>query len=807
MEKMSKFIISLLCSIVLLSGCGNNSSPTPTPDPPVPPEVLPTELVLSFTSKTLEVGESDFLEVTVLPENATNKNVTFTVADTEILSCLDGLILGGSPGTTTVTVTSEAVPSLSEVCTVTVTEETIKVTSMTLSDSYLTMKEGSTHDLVATVKPTNATDKRVTYESKNTNVATVSNEGKITAVSKGSAEIVVTSLSNTLVKASCIVNVYPKNINAYLVDEKSNVSKIEQDVDGTYVEVSPSLEGEKVTYSLEYGLNTRVTMVNNGYYEPTGMEIDGVNKNVDANKQVTFVASVDDPLDEQMFFISLKAKYKDNTPIVGEYTFAINNSTHISLDILNSKKEHITSANQNDIIYIKPTSTLDNYVVKTIIASHTTYDVGPVNKITASYDESSGLYTLKVPFCYSKVLTFTVTEKDTSAFKDSDLVGTYIFTRTYGISVSKDQQYIDHFNETQVVTFDEAGEIVIGNHETHSFASKAKDGVIEAMSSTSSCNYYYGTNIMIIGTTNNGYHETPLATNKDIILAVKLKDGTERKDYTITSDVIVGPYLYYFVTLNGEPYASCYADVTNKKIVTDITYAKYYGEQLTSDKSVFDIKKDDTTLLRVGYIDEGGALNRVLLTDVKNLYTNDEHTLIFTSNGTCLFDDVLFTVKISELNTIKIDNVTHKGEITLSDSDMKFTVKSFEEKQKLELDIANKVFTGTFIDKFSYDDPVDVGATITFGDSNENITGTIVADNYLKNYWKFTGTFDDSTNILTLKIVDRGYGSTSANIDSSLNKEVPVQLEDQKLTIKSDFTSNWCYYFLNAVFTCSDFHI
>ena len=81
------------------------------------------------------------------------------------------------------------------------------VTGITLDKTSVSVKPGSTTQLTATISPDNAYDKSVTWSSSNTAVATVDNNGKVTAVKEGTATITVQSVSNSSVKATCLVTV------------------------------------------------------------------------------------------------------------------------------------------------------------------------------------------------------------------------------------------------------------------------------------------------------------------------------------------------------------------------------------------------------------------------------------------------------------------------------------------------------------------------------------------------------------------------------------------------------------------------
>lgn len=83
----------------------------------------------------------------------------------------------------------------------------IKVTSITLNKTSLSLQPEEVETLTATVLPSNATDKTVTWSSSNNSVATVDNNGKVKAVATGSATITCTANDGSGVKATCAITV------------------------------------------------------------------------------------------------------------------------------------------------------------------------------------------------------------------------------------------------------------------------------------------------------------------------------------------------------------------------------------------------------------------------------------------------------------------------------------------------------------------------------------------------------------------------------------------------------------------------
>ena len=73
-----------------------------------------------------------------------------------------------------------------------VTDE-VKVTSISINEHSVNLKQGETFQLIATVQPDNATNKKVIWSSSNETIASVSQDGLVTVNSAGEANITVTT--------------------------------------------------------------------------------------------------------------------------------------------------------------------------------------------------------------------------------------------------------------------------------------------------------------------------------------------------------------------------------------------------------------------------------------------------------------------------------------------------------------------------------------------------------------------------------------------------------------------------------------
>ena len=158
---------------------------------PIDEKILATSISLDQTSLTFTAkNETAILTATVLPDNATNKSVTWTSSNTSVATVdANGKVTAVANGTATITAKTNDGSNLSATCKVTV-EIPIIATSISLSKTSLTFTaKNQTATLTATVLPSNATNKSVTWTSNKTSVATVDANGKVTAVANGSATI------------------------------------------------------------------------------------------------------------------------------------------------------------------------------------------------------------------------------------------------------------------------------------------------------------------------------------------------------------------------------------------------------------------------------------------------------------------------------------------------------------------------------------------------------------------------------------------------------------------------------------------
>ena len=183
---------------------------------------------LNLTEASLKVDETTTLTATVLPENATNKSVTWKSSN-EAVATVDanGKVTAVAVGEATITVTTTDGSNKSATCKITVAKTLAE--SVTLDKTSATLKATETLTLKATIAPATTTNKSVTWKSSNEAVATVDANGKVTAVAVGETTITATTTDGSNLSATCKVTVVATLAESITL----NVTEASLKVDGT----------------------------------------------------------------------------------------------------------------------------------------------------------------------------------------------------------------------------------------------------------------------------------------------------------------------------------------------------------------------------------------------------------------------------------------------------------------------------------------------------------------------------------------------------------------------------------------------
>ena len=171
-----------------------------------------TGVTIEPSEAELTVGSSTKLTATVLPENATNKNVIYSVDDESILSVdQDGNVTGLSLGTATATVTTEdgGFTASAEINVM-----PVRVTGVSISPKSASIALGCTVQLAASIKPSNAANKNLSWSVSDETIISVDGQGTVTGLSLGTATVTVTTEDGGFT-ASAEITVYYAPANTW----------------------------------------------------------------------------------------------------------------------------------------------------------------------------------------------------------------------------------------------------------------------------------------------------------------------------------------------------------------------------------------------------------------------------------------------------------------------------------------------------------------------------------------------------------------------------------------------------------------
>ncbi len=193
----------------------------------VVPAVIPVESVAITGPSTVKVGEEKNLQVTVNPSTATNKNLTYTSSDEDVLKVYaDGKIKGIKAGTANVTVTSED-GSHTATREITVTEDTY-ITAISITGATHTLNgKGVSKVLTAVLTPTNPTNKAVNWKSSDETVCTVTQsttnqlQATVKAVKNGECTITCASAKDASIKDTWKITVTNAEADSYKITNTS----------------------------------------------------------------------------------------------------------------------------------------------------------------------------------------------------------------------------------------------------------------------------------------------------------------------------------------------------------------------------------------------------------------------------------------------------------------------------------------------------------------------------------------------------------------------------------------------------------
>lgn len=174
---------------------------------------------------TLKIGDARKIKVVITPSNATNQGVTYTSSNSQVVSVDNyGNLKALNEGMATIFVkTRDGTYTDSISVRVLKIDNTIKESSITLSETSINLNVGKTKNITYQLLPVNATYRSVKWTSSNSNVATVDN-GMILA--KGLGETIITITTYHGLKDTLKVYVKPIDVTGVSLNIKKIVMNI-----------------------------------------------------------------------------------------------------------------------------------------------------------------------------------------------------------------------------------------------------------------------------------------------------------------------------------------------------------------------------------------------------------------------------------------------------------------------------------------------------------------------------------------------------------------------------------------------------
>ena len=217
--------------------------------------VFAEKVEISFTEFTLEKGKGKVLTASVLPENATEKEITWTSSDEKVATVdKNGKVMAVAGGEAIIRAATTTDGVFAE-CKV-----TVKVSSktITLNEEKATLYLGDSITLSADITPADATNKNIIWTSSDENVARVEN-GVVTAVGKGAAKITAKT-EDTGLEAVCTVTVI-KHVENVVFESSAETVYVGKTVTIKATVIPADAENQKLIWTSS---DEKVATVKNG---------------------------------------------------------------------------------------------------------------------------------------------------------------------------------------------------------------------------------------------------------------------------------------------------------------------------------------------------------------------------------------------------------------------------------------------------------------------------------------------------------------------------------------------------------------
>lgn len=166
-----------------------------------------TSITINHQDCWMYEGDKVYLAATVLPEDATIKQVKWSSSNPNIATVdQEGVVTGVSAGECDIYATATDGSGVRGVSKAHVSKRKVVATSVSFDQTSVEMRKGEEQALKVTILPNNTSNTKLTWTSSNPDVASVS-EGVVTAVNPGQAVITATTTDGSNLSATCNLTV------------------------------------------------------------------------------------------------------------------------------------------------------------------------------------------------------------------------------------------------------------------------------------------------------------------------------------------------------------------------------------------------------------------------------------------------------------------------------------------------------------------------------------------------------------------------------------------------------------------------
>lgn len=184
-----------------------------------------TEIAVNSSADTLKVNDTLQMTVIVIPDNALDKTVTWSIVNKtgEAAISSSGLLTASRPGTVTVKALASDGSEIFGTKDITITAEAVKVTAITVSAASDSLKVDNTLQMTASVTPENAADASVTWSVANkTGEATIDSAGLLTASKPGTVTVKALANDGSGIYGTKDITIAAKDAPEYKFTEGAN---------------------------------------------------------------------------------------------------------------------------------------------------------------------------------------------------------------------------------------------------------------------------------------------------------------------------------------------------------------------------------------------------------------------------------------------------------------------------------------------------------------------------------------------------------------------------------------------------------